>query len=126
MDLEEFYNNVKLKNNLLFYEDEEGNVRIYSSIALLASCAYLEVTEEQKKVMIFNKEIKKTDEFNKIKKVTQVAKKDDPTTIVDKEIEVYQMWKVVNGAQVFKVFNNKEEALKVVHDINDKYTSEVK
>ena len=126
MDLEKFYKNINLKNNLVLFEDEEGNVRVYSPLALVCSCGYLEVTEEQKNVMVFNKEIKSTDEFNKIKKITQVPKKDEPTTIVDKEVEVYQMWKVINGAQAFKVFNNKEDALKTVHEINDKYLSEVK
>lgn len=126
MDLEKFYKNINLKNNLVLFEDEEGNVRVYSPLALVCSCGYLEVTEEQKNVMMFNKEIKANDEFNKIKKITQVPKKDEPTTIVDKEVEVYQMWKVINGAQAFKVFNNKEDALKTVHEINDKYLSEVK
>lgn len=126
MDLEKFYKNINLKNNLVLFEDEEGNVRVYSPLALVCSCGYLEVTEEQKNVMVFNKEIKANDEFNKIKKITQIPKKDEPTTIVDKEVEVYQMWKVINGAQAFKVFNNKKDALKTVHEINDKYLSEVK
>ena len=126
MELTKFYENIKIQDNLVVYEDEKGNVTVYSPLALICSCGYLEVTEEQRKVMEFNKEIKSTDEFNKIKTITQVTKEDDPTTIVDKEIEVYQMWKVMNGAQAFKVFNDKEEALKTVHEINDKYVSKVK
>lgn len=126
MDLKTFYNNIQVKDNLVVYEDEKGNVTVYSPLALICSCGYLEVTEEQRKVMEFNKEIKPTDEFNKIKAITQVTKDNDPATIVDKEIEVYQMWKVMNGAQAFKVFNNKDEALKTVHEINDTYISKVK
>lgn len=126
MELTKFYENIKIQDNLVIYEDNKGNVTVYSPLALICSCGYLEVTEEQRKVMEFNKEIKSTDEFNKIKTVTQVTKENNPTTIVDKEIEVYQMWKVMNGAQAFKVFNNKEEALKTVHEINDKYVSKVK
>ena len=126
MELTKFYENIKIQDNLVIYEDEKGNVTVYSPLALICSCGYLEVTEEQRKVMEFNKEIKSTDEFNKIKTVTQVTKENDPTTIVDKEIEVYQMWKVMNGAQAFKVFNNKEEALNTVHEINNKYISKVK
>lgn len=126
MELTKFYENIKIQDNLVIYEDNKGNVTVYSPLALICSCGYLEVTEEQRKVMEFNKEIKPTDEFNKIKIITQVTKEDDPTVIVDKEIEVYQMWKVMNGAQAFKVFKSKEEALKTVHEINDKYISKVK
>lgn len=126
MELTKFYENIKIQDNLVIYEDEKGNVAVYSPLALICSCGYLEVTEEQRKVMEFNKEIKLTDKFNKIKTITQVTKENDPTTIVDKKIEVYQMWKVMNGAQAFKIFNSKEEALKTVHEINDKYVSKVK
>ena len=126
MELTKFYENIKIQDNLVVYEDDKGNITVYSPLALICSCGYLEVTEEQRKIMEFNKEIKPTDEFNKIKTVTQVTKENDPTTIVDKEIEVYQMWKVMNGAQAFKVFSSKEEALNTVHEINNKYISKVK
>lgn len=128
MDLKKFNETVKiLENKLARYEDEEGNILIFPISGLICKCEHLRVDESNKVQMEFNKEIPKGLELNKVTVTTQVFKntitgnKRDRNTIVDQEVEVYELWRVTNALGMKLVFNNQEEAVNYCNDINNKY-----
>lgn len=128
MDLKKFNETVKtLENKLARYADEEGNILILPISGLICKCEHLKIDESNKVQMEFNKEIPKGLELNKVTVTTQVFKntitgnKRDRNTIVDQEVEVYELWRVTNGLGMKLVFNNQEEAVNYCNDINNKY-----
>ena len=128
MDLKKFNDTIEtLENKLARYEDEEGNILILPVSGLICKCEHLKVDESNKVQMEFNKEIPKGLELNKVTVTTQVFKntitgnKRDRNTIVDQEVEVYELWRVTNGLGMKLVFNNQEEAVNYCNDINNKY-----
>lgn len=128
MELRKFNENVKpIENKLARYEDEEGNILILPISGLICKCEYVKVDEANRVQMEFNKDIPKDMKLNKITVTTQVFKntitgnKRDKNTIVDQDVEVYEMWRVTNGLGMKEVFNNKDEAIAYCNEINDKY-----
>lgn len=128
MDLKKFNETVEtLENKLARYADEEGNILILPVSGLICKCEHLKVDESNKVQMEFNKEIPKGLELNKVTVTTQVFKntitgnKRDKNTIIDQEVEVYELWRVTNGLGMKLVFNNQEEAVNYCNDINNKY-----
>ena len=128
MELRKFNENVKpIENKLARYEDEEGNILILPISGLICKCEYVKVDEANRVQMEFNKDIPKDMELNKITVTTQVFKntitgnKRDKNTIVDQDVEVYEMWRVTNALGMKEVFNNKDEAIAYCNEINDKY-----
>ena len=128
MDLKKFNETVEtLENKLARYSDDEGNILILPLSGLICKCEHLKVDESNKVQMEFNKEIPKELELNKVTVTTQVFKntitgnKRDRNTIVDQEVEVYELWRVTNGLGMKLVFNNQEEAVNYCNDINNKY-----
>lgn len=128
MELRKFNENVKpIENKLARYEDSEGNILILPISGLICKCEYVKVDEANRIQMEFNKEIPKHMKLNKITVTTQVFKntitgnKRDKNTIVDQEVEVYELWRVTNGLGMKEIFDNKEEAVTYCNEINDKY-----
>lgn len=128
MDLKKLNKNVEIINSKFAqYRDNEGNLSIFPIAGLICNCQYLRADEANINIMKFNKEIDKNMKFKKIKATTQVTKdtitgkEKDKNTLVDKEVELYEMWRVVNGLGMKEVFNNKDEALKYCDDVNIKY-----
>ena len=128
MELRKFNENVKpIENKLARYEDSEGNIFILPISGLICKCEYVKVDEANRIQMEFNKEIPKHMKLNKITVTTQVFKntitgnKRDKNTIVDQEVEVYELWRVTNGLGMKEIFDNKEEAVTYCNEINDKY-----
>lgn len=128
MELRKFNENVKpIENKLARYEDEEGNILILPISGLICKCEYVKVDEANRVQMEFNKDIPKDMKLNKITVTTQVFKntitgnKRDKNTIVDQDVEVYEMWRVTNALGMKEVFNNKDEAIAYCNEINDKY-----
>ena len=124
-DLNNFLKNLtKINNELVKYEDEKGNV-IYAPLnALYASCTYLELNKQQYEQMVFQQTIK-ADDYNIIEIKTQVPKseitkkEEDRFTLVDSTAKVRQVWIVANQLQFSGSYKTKEEALKVVKDIEE-------
>ena len=124
-DLNNFLRNLtKINNELVKYEDEKGNV-IYAPLnALYASCTYLELNKQQYEQMVFQQTIK-ADDYNIIEIKTQVPKseitkkEEDRFTLVDSTAKVRQVWVVANQLQFSASFKTKEEALKLVKEIED-------
>ena len=124
-DINKFLNNLKkINKDIVKYEDEEGNV-IYAPLnALYGSCTYLELNKTQYEQMVFQQTIK-DDDYNIIEIKTQVPKseitkkEEDKFTLVDSTAKVRQVWIVANQLQFSGSYKTKEEALKVVKDIEE-------
>lgn len=127
-DMIKFYENLKDETkDIMSYEDKKGNYFLLPIGKITCACEYKELDEAEFKVALFNKEIDKTLEYAKKNTIRQVDKfsvtnnKKDQGTIIDKEVEVSQVWVVKNGLGLVKSFNDKEKALSYAKELNDKY-----
>lgn len=126
MELRKFYNSIELQNDkLVKYEDAEGNVSIFPIAGLLCKCEFLKVDKDRLNVMKFNQEVDKEMKFNVIDETVPYVDPKNKTHITNKTIKVNEMWKISNGIGFSQIFNNKEEALALVNDINNKYLDKV-
>lgn len=124
-DLNNFLNNITMINKeLAKYQDEKGNI-IYAPLnALYCNCTYLELNKSQYEQMVFQQAIKE-DDYNIIEIKTQVPKseitkkEEDKFTLVDSTAKVRQVWIVANQLQFSACFKTKEEAEKLVKEIED-------
>ncbi len=127
-DLIKFNENItKITKEIAKYQDEKGNIALFNIGQLMCGCEYMELDEPMYKKALFEKLIDKNTGYNKIRITKAVDKssltknKKDMGTIVDSEVEVSQVWIVKNGAGLTKSFNNADEALKLVDELNTKY-----
>lgn len=127
-DLIKFNKNItKVTKEIAKYEDEKGNYTLMPVAQLLCNIEYMELDKPMYKKALFEKIIEKDVEYNKVKttkvvdKSTITGKKQDQGTLVDNEVEVSQVWVVKNGIGLTKAFSNKEKALQVVNELNNKY-----
>lgn len=124
-DLNNFIKNLtKINDELVKYQDEKGNI-IYAPLnALYCSCTYLELNKTQYEQMVFQQTIK-DDDYNIIEIKTQVPKseitkkEEDKFTLVDSTAKVRQVWVVANQLQFSASFKTKEEAEKLVKEVED-------
>lgn len=125
-DLNNFIKNLtKINDELVKYQDEKGNI-IYAPLnALYCNCTYLELNKTQYEQMVFQQTIK-DDDYNIIEIKTQVPKseitkkEEDKFTLVDSTAKVRQVWIVANQLQFSACFKTKEEAEKLVKEV-EKY-----
>ena len=108
------------------YEDKEKGVKFpFNTVNLLTRVDLLELTKEEYKVAKFQQKIEDLDyKIENIKRAVpknEITKKDeDKFTITEKEVAVRKVWNVSNTLGAFKSFTNKEDALKLSKEINDK------
>lgn len=128
-DLKTFMDHLTIINKEISeYKNEETGVRyVVPNGYVLARCDYLELTNEEVKKEKFNQNINNEDiKFNHIKstrpapKYEQTKIEADKYTIIDAEVQVNQVWVVSNGLKFKNTFNNKEEAMKLTEEINNK------
>lgn len=127
-DLIKFNKNItKVTKEIAKYEDEKGNYMLIPTGQLLCNVEYMELDEISYKKALFEMIIDKDVEYNKITVTKPVDKyiktknEKDKGTIIDAEVEVSQVWVVKNGLGLTKAFNGKDEALKLVNELNNKY-----
>lgn len=128
-ELRKFYQNIKkIKEGVYEYEDEKGNYSLLDDKRYLAVIvSYLELDEIELKQAIFQRNVDKSLTYNKIKVTRPVDKsfvthkEKDKGTLVDKEIEVNQVWICSNGLGCRSSFTTKEEAINFAKDINDRF-----
>lgn len=127
-NLKEFMENVTIINKDMseYYNKEKGVKYIIPNSYLFVRADYLELTNEEVKRERFNQTInKEPKEFNIIESTRPVSKyettkrEEDKYTIIDGKIKVNQVWVVANGMKYKQTFNNKEDALKLVDEINE-------
>lgn len=108
------------------YEDKEKGVKFpFNTVNLLTRVDLLELTKEEYQVAKFQQKIEDLDyKIENIKRAVpknEITKKDeDKFTITEKEVAVRKVWNVSNTLGAFKSFTNKEDALKLSKEINDK------
>ena len=109
------------------YKDVEKGIQyIVPTSYVFARCDYLELTNDELKKERFNMTIDQDIEFNYIDTTRPMSKYEktkneaDMYTIIDGKVKVNQVWNVSNGLKIHKTFNNKEDALKLVNEINEK------
>ena len=127
-DLINFNKNItKVTKEIAKYEDEKGNYMLIPTGQLLCNVEYMELDEISYKKALFEKIIDKNVKYNKIKttkvvdKATITGKKQDQGIIVDSKVKAKQVWVVKNGLGLTKSFNNKDKALELVNESNNKY-----
>lgn len=124
-DLEVFMKNVEKQGDKYLYSDGYGNRLPITKMDLEPSVVYQKCKEEEYKQLLFKGVIKEDDKFNEIDDVTQVTKdtitgkEKDKNIIVDKPIKVKEMWLVSNKMRISKIYNNKEDALRLYDEINE-------
>lgn len=108
------------------YEDKEKGVKFpFNTVNLLTRVNLLELTKEEYQVAKFQQKIDDLDyKIENIKRAVpknEITKKDeDKFTITEKEVAVRKIWNVSNTLGAFKSFTNKEDALKLSKEINNK------
>ena len=124
-DLEVFMHNVQKIGDKYLYSDEYGNRLPITKMDLEPSVVYQKCKDEEYKQLLFKGVIKEDDKFNEIDDKTQVTKdtitgkEKDKNIIVDKPIKVKEMWLVSNKMRISKIYNNKEDALRLYDEINE-------
>lgn len=128
-DIVKFMNNVEIREETSKYKDSKGNILYIPTNALYPTCSYLTLTEEEYQQALFNGQVKK-DDYNKTKVKRPVSKdkvtgkEEDKLTIVEEEVEVYQIWVVSNQLGFTHSFKEVEEAIKFVEGVEEKLTNE--
>lgn len=127
-DLKSFMDNVTIldKDFSEYFNKETGTKYIVPNSYLYARCDYLELTNDELKKERFAQNInKEPKEFNQIESTRPVPKyettkrEEDKYTIIDGKVKVNQIWRVTNGMKYIQTFNNKDEALKLLDEINE-------
>lgn len=125
-DLCKFMENIEVINkDLSTYFDDKGNYFVFNTINAIAKVEYLELTKEEYTIAKFQQKIEDLDyKVINVKKAVpknEITKKDeDKYTITEKEVAVRQVWNVSNPYGAIKSFTNKEDAINLANDINDK------
>ena len=127
-ELMKFNENItKVTKEIAKYEDEKGNYTLIPVAQLLCNIEYMELDEPMYKKALFEKIIDKDLECNEIEitkvvdKSTITGNKKDQGIIVDSKVKAKQVWVVKNGLGLTKSFNNKDKALELVNELNNKY-----
>lgn len=121
-DLIEFMKHLEIKEDVSKYKDDKGNILYIPNNTLLPTCSYLTLTEDEYQQALFKGQVKKGN-YKKIKdkrpvpKNTITGKDEDKLTIVEQDLEVYQIWVVTNPYGFTHSFDNKDEAIKYVESI---------
>ncbi len=121
-DLIEFMKHLDIQKEVSKYKDDKGNILYIPTNTLLPTCSYLSLNEEEYQQALFKgtikeREYKKTKEKRPVPKNTITGKEEDKLTIVEQEVEVYQIWLVANPYGFSHSFRNKDAAIDFVEDI---------
>jgi len=127
-DLKSFMDNLTILNKDYseYYNKNKGTKYMVPNSYIYARCDYLELTNDELKKERFAQNInKEPKEFNVIESTRPVSKyettkrEEDKFTIIDGKVKVNQIWRVTNGMKYIQTFNNKEEALKFLDEIDE-------
>lgn len=126
-DLEEYYKHITYINDKLAeYEDEEGNLFAVTPSNLLVAVQYQALNKQEYEQAVFNQLVPKDFtckeiEIDKLVPKNEMTHNDkDKYTIISIKQKAKEVWFVSNGLGIRKAYNNKEEALKVAKNINNK------
>lgn len=126
-DLIEFMKNIKdISKSVQEYEDEDGNYLLVPVSNLFTAVDYIELDKTEYKKALFNQSITDLDYKKKfvnrvVDKSSVTHDKSDQGILIDKEIQVSQIYVVKNSLGYKTCFTNKSDALKLAKEINNKY-----
>lgn len=121
-DLRDFIKHIEINEDMCKYQDEKGNVLYTKKEALFSNCSYIELTKDKYEQAKFQGTVKE-DNYNiieidqPISKYEITKKEEDKFILTNKKVKVRQVWIVSNSLGFMTSFKNKEEALKLVEDI---------
>lgn len=124
--LTEYMNKITLNKEMCFYKDEEkGIIYPLTPQHLLARIDYLELDKGELDKYLFEQKIDKKEYkiYDCIKPVSKyqiTKKKEDMYTIIDMKFKGTHIWNVSNQAGIHETFENKEDAIKLCNEINNK------
>ena len=126
-DLKTFMSKITIINkDLSEYCDKEKGIKFLVPNSYIWTRAdYYEYTNQELKKAIFEEQVDPNIEFNYIDSTRRQSKyeitkrEEDRWTITESKVKVNQIWVVSNGMKYKQTFNNKEEALKLVDEINE-------
>lgn len=108
------------------YKDlEKGICYTIPTGQLFPRVEYMELTKQELNKLKFEQKVDSLEytqvEFDRPTPKSEVTKRDeDKFTLIDKKIKGYAVWNVSNGLNIKKSFTNKEDALKLYNDIDEK------
>ena len=123
--LDEFNSHITIMNkDLSDYKDEKKGIYfVFNTVNAILRLDYLELEKQDYTIAKFQNKIEDL-EYNiiKIKKPVPknviTGKDEDKYTIIEKDVDVRQIWKVTNTFGAMKCFTNKDEALKYIEPLN--------
>ena len=131
--LEEFMNNVEIKcRDVAIYKNEEKGLTYPLALGhLLCRVDYLELSKEEVKKAIFEQKIDDKEyqmfDCEKIVPKYEITKIEaDKFTLTTKKVKGTHIWNVANQTGIHHTFENKEEAIKLCEEINNKVIQELK
>lgn len=108
-----------------YYDEEKGIKYLLPTSYVWARVDYFELTNDELKKAIFEEQVDKIDDLNYIESTRRQSKyeitkrEEDRWTITEAKVKVNQLWVVSNGMKIKNTFNNKEEAIKFLDEINE-------
>ena len=108
-----------------YYDEEKGIKYLLPTSYVWARVDYFELTNDELKKAIFEEQVDKIDDLNYIESTRRQSKyeitkrEEDRWTITEAKVKVNQLWVVSNGMKIKNTFNNKEEAVKFLDEINE-------
>lgn len=125
--LDEYMKKVSIINkDISKYRDEEkGMCYTIPTGKLFPSLEALELTKQELNKFKFEQKIDNLEysqvEFERPVPKNEVTKREeDKFTLIDKKIKGYAVWNVSNGLNIKKSFVNKEDALKLYNEIDER------
>lgn len=125
IELDKFNSHITIMNkDLSDYKDEKKGIYfVFNTVNAILTLEYLELEKQDYTIAKFQKKIEDL-EYNiiKIKKPVPknviTGKDEDKYTIIEKDVDVRQIWKVSNRLGAMKCFTDKDEALKYIEPLN--------
>lgn len=124
--LTEYMKKINFQGKLCFYEDEEkGLMYPLTPSYLLARIDYLELDKNEVKKYKFenkidDKEYKMYDCEKLVPKSDITKNKEDLFTLTKSKYKGTHIWNVSNQTGIHETFENKEDAIKLYKEINEK------
>ena len=119
--LEEYMGKITIKTKEVaeYYNEETGLLYPLPTPSLLCRVDYLELTKEELEKAKFEMQVEKKD--YKMYECTRVMPdKKIKNHIINGEVQATHIWNVKNQTGIFSTFEDKEEAIKLAREINDK------
>lgn len=122
--LEDYMKNVTIKGKELseYYNEKTGLLYPLPTASLLCRVDYLELTKEELEKAKFEMQVEKKD-YQMYDCVRPMPDKKIKNHIINGNIKATHIWNVKNQTGIFTTFENKEDAVKLAREINDKVFS---